>query len=186
MDSTGTGMWYFFNSNAAGIQAGAAIVSLIATIALILITRKYVRLTGDLATAASKQIRFHEEAQVAKLNELGTYLKLAGMILASFPTEQAEADRLMRQSLSWDGFDFARFQELATGLGPIEGKHAAIAVGAISYLRDRAREVRSVNPLQGFNWSQFGWKDYGEKLEQALGRIKDIQGVLNTRLQPPA
>jgi hypothetical protein len=180
------GLWPFLNANAGSIQAVAAVVSGLATIVLIFITAKYVRLTGNLASAAATQITFHKEAEVARLNELGTCLKLASMILASLPIEQAGADLRMKQSLSWDGLDFRRFQELAAGLGPVEGKHAAIAVGAMTYLRDRAQEVKAAVPIQGYNWVQFEWPPYLEKLEQAKGRAQDILVALNARLQPPA
>jgi hypothetical protein len=88
----------------------------------------------------------------------------------------------MRESLPWSTVDLPRFQRLATAIGPIPGKHAAIAVGAISYLSSRADEVRRADQRSGYNWSAFPWKDYREKLDMLNGRLKDVADALAGRL----
>jgi hypothetical protein len=81
-------MWQFLNQNAGAVQAVSSIVGVVVTIVLVKITRDYVLLTKRLADAAAAQLRFQREAEIAEYHELGTTLKLMGMIVASLPTDE--------------------------------------------------------------------------------------------------
>jgi hypothetical protein len=175
-------MWSFLNTNAAGIQALAAVATVALTIVLVKVTAHYVRLTSQLADAAAAEVTHRRGVELGRLHELEGMLKLAGMILSTYPDSSEGVDGAMRRTISWDGFSFDRFQQLSTQLGSVPGQHAAIAVGAMTYLRDRAREVQQSNERHGFNWTVFPWPTYREKLDQARSRVSDIRDALRKRI----
>ncbi len=163
-------------------KAISSVLTAIVTGILVWITWRYVQLTQRLAEAASTQLQFQEEAELAKWRELQSQIKLITVILASLPTEQQSADKRMRSAISWDTGDLTRFQALASTLGEAVGQDAALAVGAMIWMRERVKEVKGVRPEIGYDWTKFPWERWVAELNQAKGKIGDVFEALKPKL----
>lgn len=61
--------WQYLNNNSGGIQAVSAILTVLTTFALAIITWIYVRLTKRLAESSEMQLRFQKESEQANLQQ---------------------------------------------------------------------------------------------------------------------
>ncbi len=176
-------MWHFLNSNAGAIQAMAALVTALVTMMLALVTWQYVRLTQRLAEAASAEMTFHEEAEAEKWRELDGYTKLIRDLLSGLPGGPDDADRRMRQAASWEPGDLMRLQRLAARLDRRAGERAAAVVTAMTWLGERLREVKGVDPAAEYDWSKFPWDRWRKEGEAARASLDLIAANVARRLR---
>ena len=79
-----------------------------------------------------------------------------------------------------------RFQALASGLSELAGKNAALVAGAMNWLAERVREVKSVKPEVGYEWRKFPWDRWNEELTRAKDRLNDVSDALNAAVAQSA
>ncbi len=176
-------MWEFLNSNAAAIQAIAALTTALVTMVLVLITWRYVRLTQRLAEAAKAELMFHEEAEAEKWRELNAYTKLIRDLLSGLPVREQDAERAMRQAASWEAGDLMRLQRLAARLDRLAGEHAAVVVTAMTWLGERLHEVKAADPSEGVNWTKFPWSRWQREMNGARTALDAIAAAVTDKLR---
>lgn len=181
MQVAGT-VWRELNQNSGAIQAFASLLVAAVTVVLVWTTSRYVKLTSRLAAAAETQIRFQEEAERARLRKLRSYLDLFQLLLGDLPTQGQQADQI-RQATTWNNKDLHEAQRLASTLGEGPGKHAAVAVGAMRYLREKIEEIKATDPAM-VDWSLFPWDAWAKKLEQAKRQLAELSAALEPSQQP--
>ncbi len=174
-------MWHLLNSNAAAIQAVAALTTSLVTVVLVFITWRYVRLTQRLAEAASAEMSFHEEAEAEKWRELNAYTKLIRGLIAGLPTGEAGAGRVMRQAASWEPGDLARLQRLAARLDRRTGERAAAVVTSMTWLGERLRDAKA-DDAEDHDWSKFPWDRWRRELQTARDGLDAIASTVGQRL----
>lgn len=162
------------------IQAGAAVVQASAAIVILLVAREYVQLTKQLADASSEQLR------LARLDRLAQD-KQQAMIVASraesllkrvdaLPPwiQGAGVDRVIRQAALWTPSEVDALHTAAAGLLAMAGVAAARAASAMTWLLDRAREVRDAKPEFGFDYSCISNDDWGSRRADASIALKEL------------
>ncbi len=176
-------MWEFLNSNAAAIQAIAALTTAVVTSVLALITWRYVRLTQGLAEAAQAELMFHEEAEAEKWRELNAYTKLIRDLLSGLPAGERDGARAMSQAASWEAGDLPRLQRLAARLDRSAGEHAAVVVAAMTWLGERLHDVKTTDPDEGVNWSKFPWSRWQREMTSAKTALDAIAAAVTDKLR---
>jgi hypothetical protein len=163
-------MFEWLNRNAAAVQALASMCSVIATVALLLITRQYVGLTQELARAAREQLQRTVASEAAQL------ITLIDVFLGSLkrlPMAEAERDALRTVSL-WKHADVSTFGSLAaTALGPRPEVQRAIQ--RLSWLHSNADRVQQSDPQTPFPWEQFPWGDWPRQVEEARAALQTVR-----------
>ncbi len=175
-------IWGFFNANAAAIQAMASIVTAAVTVALVVVTWRYVHLSARIAEAARAELLFHEEEEAEKWRELNAQTRLIRALLSTLPAEDRGADALARQAVSWDQADVARLQRLAARLDRSAGERAATVVTAMTWLAERVREIKSADPESGYNWAEFPWARWTREIATARSGLDAIAATVNRKL----
>ncbi|MGE5358547.1 MAG: hypothetical protein ACM3NQ_05970 [Bacteroidales bacterium] len=176
-------MWQFLNANAGAIQAVGSIVTAAVTVALVIVTWRYVHLTQRMADVARQQLVFHEEAEAEKWRELNAHTKLLRALLAALPPTTRRPEALARQAVSWEASDVARLQRLAARLDRTAGERAATVVAAMTWLGERLREIKEIEDGEKYDWSAFPWDRWEREITVATRNLDAIAGTVAHRLK---
>lgn len=166
----------WLDCHASAIQAVTAIVTALATIVLVAVTARYVRLTGKLVDTAAAQLRALAEAQRTRRQELRSSMERLMLALASLPIsfQRQQADQMIRDSGSWNDFDFGRFRTLAAEVSTRAGSNAAVVEVKMKYLADQIDKVKQVPVLTGVSWGTFAWAPWEIAINDARARLEAI------------
>lgn len=169
-------MLQFLNSNAGAIQALASCASVLVTLALFIITYRYVRLTQSLAESARKQMSLQvgeREARRLQFTSLATALR---ELLKDLPHDQAQAEQI-RHARTWSDAMLTGLARLAAEIGPATAADAAVAVGHIRFLQERIESVKKTDQFTGVDWLRFGWDHWLEALYRSREAIDRLLSV---------
>jgi hypothetical protein len=163
-------MLEWLNRNGAAVQAAASICSVVATIALLLVTRQYVLLTQELALAAREQLRLQQRTAASEAAQLLTLTDVFLGSLKKFPSAQGEHEKLRTLSL-WKHADVTQFGSLAAS---VLGQRSEVqrAMQRLNWLRNTAERVQQQadDDLRRFPWSD--WTRQVEEAHQALRAVR--------------
>ncbi len=166
-------MFNWLDHHAAAVQALASIATVLITLGLAWITRKYVLLTQDLAVAAREQLRFQQHSERSDAAQLVTLIELCLGNLARLPAREEDSERLRDVSI-WRHGDVSKFATLAaTVLGSSPPIHEAVqGLNAIRAKVDALRQApgeQRVGP--SIQWSE--WQREVAKTRAALRAVRD-------------
>ena len=174
----------------AWLQATAAVAQLGFGYAMFRITRDYVRATKenvqatkDIAVSTAAQVELLRAGQSKDSKQEGAFAEVAQRVailrdsLESLPSPgaQAAADRLMRSATLPADQDLEGLTVSAARLGAATAETAARAVQDLRWLRDRALEVRSVTPMQGYSWQDFRWDRWAAHYVGAKNALETLR-----------
>jgi hypothetical protein len=163
-------MFEWLNQNAAAVQALASVCSVMATVALLLITRQYVGLTQELARAAREQLQRTVESEAAQL------MTLIDVFLGSLkrlPIAEADRDALRSVSL-WKHADVITFGSLAaSALG--SRPEVQRAMQRLNWVHSNADRVQQSDPQVPFPWEQFPWDDWARQVDEARTALQAVR-----------
>lgn len=80
----------------------------------------------------------------------------------------------MRSLTSWDDFDFADFQAMASEVSDAVSSNATLVESRMRWMADRVNEIKSAPPARGYEWAKFPrseWYEAVRVVQQALGSI---------------
>jgi hypothetical protein len=166
----------WLNQNAGAIQAIAAIVSLIVTFVLVVITGRYVRLTRTLAESANAQVRAQAEARDTRRHDLAANIGVLQRALASIPAGNVpNVEQRIRNSIDWSDFDFGHFRTLASEVSRPAAHAAAEIESDMGRLQAIIAEIKSTPLGRGYDWSRFPWAEWElimhRKLQRAISTL---------------
>jgi hypothetical protein len=176
-------MWPFLNANAGAIQALASMVTAAVTVALVVVTWRYVHLAQRMADVARQELVFHEEAEAEKWRELNAQTKLLRVLLAGLPPATRRPDALARHAASWEASDVARLQRLAARLDRTAGEQAASVVASMTWLSERLREIKDIDDSKRYDWDAFPWDRWERELKTATHNLDAIASAVRRRLK---
>lgn len=144
----------WLDQHAGAVQAVAALITAGLTAVLVHVTRTYVRLTRQLALAATaEQQRREAEARGlrAAFSALVTRLR---QTVPSLPTEgrRQTADRDIRAAVLWTDDDLHELAHLGAIIAPEAALEMARLIDDLNWLAARAGHVRRIDPKVGYDW----------------------------------
>ncbi|MFC1791053.1 hypothetical protein ACFL0I_01125 [Gemmatimonadota bacterium] len=163
----------WLNDNAAAIQALSSFVVVAATIVLVFITWRYVKLTKDLVDSASAQVKALERQYEGKRVQVLNLVRTLRGHLKTLP-EEVKAGEAIRSATLWEPGDVLLLQVVASEIDFEAGRYAALLGSPLSYLRDRSVEVRETPVKRGFSWGTFDWVRWTESLEAARANLRGV------------
>lgn len=167
----------WLNTYASAIQALGAVVSALATVALIVITWRYVALTRALAETATQQLDFQRASARAQREELRRELlacaKHLRSLLAHLPTDRSKAEGV-RDVAMWKDEDLANFQRVASQYDEMLGQRAAVIVGPLRWIKEQVTAVQSTPRERGFDWNRFAWQRWVSEVQGAAAQVGQI------------
>jgi hypothetical protein len=166
-------IWDVLNNNAPAVQALAAVVTTVATVVLVIVTRRYVKLTSDLAQTAQEQIKLLQAEATARRRELMSLIRRLRLALSHLPSSASNAET-MRDVAVWSEAEMLQLQKLASELGQTPGQWAATTADALRWLQEKIEGVKSTNPRIGVKWEQFPWEAWTGKLQAAQERLEKL------------
>jgi uncharacterized protein YukE len=165
----------WLNHNAGAIEALTAIASLIVTGVLVGITWRYVRLTKKLAEAANAELLARTEAANARRRDLAANVQFLAKVVKSVPAvNRSDFDRLIRNSIAWDEFDFGHFRALASEVSPDAAHAAAEIESQMRRIQAIIAEVKSTPTGRGYDWSGFNWDEWEPRMRALKGALSSI------------
>jgi len=171
----------FFNTNAPGIQAISAVVSVLAIIVLVVITSRYVVLTRKIADAAKKQLEQFTREEQAKRRELLTMIKMLRLHLKTLPVDHSKGE-VMREAILWETDDLAELQNLSAEVGLKPGQIAVQAGIWLRQLASMVSDVKAIDPKVGVPWDRFNWGGWDAARQGAEASLKDLwQSVIESK-----
>jgi hypothetical protein len=179
-------MLAWFNHNAAAVQALASVCSVIATVVLLLITRRYVGLTQELARAAREQLRFQERTAASEAAQLVTLVDVFLGSLKRFPAVETEGDDLRAVSL-WKHSDVSAFGSLAAS---VLGTRPEVqrAIQRLNWIQTTAEHAQQDGLNKDNPSHEFPWEDWTRQIGEARTALQavrgDAQSVEAVRAQP--
>jgi hypothetical protein len=140
------GIFRWLNQNNGAVTAIAALIQACVTIALVVLTTRYVRLTNRIATATQQQadlIAAERDERVR--NRLEALAALVGQLqktLADLP-DHAPSDEHIAGITLWPDDTLAKLLELTAEAPGVDPRIAERAVAALRWLSERVAGVRS-------------------------------------------
>lgn len=178
-------MLEFLNANAGAIQVLLSACVVFSTIVLVLVTWRYVALTRHLAGTARAQLAFQQDLRRelldSKRRELVALVRNLRLLLSYLPDEPANGE-LIRQAAMWQDDNPTYLQRLASEQDEVLAGHAATAVAALRWLKEKVVEVKNVPAIQGVNWQDFPWQRWSEELRVARGELEVLWKAVNGRV----
>lgn len=171
----------FLNENAPAIQALAAVVTMGATIVLVIVTKRYVRLTEGLATTARGQLAHTEQVAVSRRRQLKSLVKALRVHVRTLPTSRERAAKIAQASV-WDDADIIALLELAGEAGDKAATTAANAAPAFRWLKDQVAEVKAADKTKGVDWPRFPHDRWAEEMARVNDALRDLWNAANTAL----
>lgn len=176
-------MLEFFNANAGAMQVLLSTCVVLSTIVLVAVTWRYVALTSQLAITARAQLEFQRdlrrELRDSKRRELIAVVKNLRLLLAHLPYEPERGER-MRDAALWQDDNPMYLQRLASEYDEVLAGHAATAVAALRWLKERVIEVKNVPRVQGVKWQEFPWSRWSEELRVARDELEVLWTAVNS------
>jgi hypothetical protein len=152
--------------NSASIQAVSALVAAFASIVLVIITVRYVRLTSRLAHVAEMQVHMQRDAAKAERRVLFGMVTQLRQAVKSLPLDsEPGADQRIRETVSLSDFSYDRFETLASKVSLVAQQWAARAVLDIKFQSQQTEAVRATPPGLGFNYRGFQWPRWKASME---------------------
>ena len=153
----------------------------LATLALVGVTWRYVRLTAQLLEANRDQLAHLRDQAAAQNRQLRR--TLVGVIdkilrcLEELPKGPDRADPEMRTAALWTEQDVRDLQVLSAGIGAEAAARASLAATDLIWLMERAKDVRRTDPRQGFDWGRFKWEPW---LQRRIAAIESLRAIRAT------
>jgi hypothetical protein len=173
----------WLNTNAGAVQGLAAVATLVVTIVLAGLTRRYVRLTSDIARANLVQAGLllssrREQATLARealrVHALRLHETVSGL------HGDKPSSRLLREWFLLTSADVDQLEALARPLGPQVLETAGVVAMHLRWLVGLAARVQAVNPSLGYSFSSQELSGYESSkqviLEGLLALIKNEPG----------
>jgi hypothetical protein len=159
----------------------SAAVQAIATVVLVGITARYVRLTRHLVTTGQQQLSdaraiLEAQAGIGRVRLLALATRLLDT-LEPFSAQGIPVEQLRRAAM-WVPDDEHRFFELATALGSPIADKAADVVRGLTWVRLLQGRITSVSEGLGYGVSQKEGQEYVTMLGLALNGLRAIVQVL--------
>lgn len=171
---------------AATIQAISAAVTTGVTIALAVITHRYVTLTRKLSETAAAQLAHTVSTESrAVARDAATLAQLSESLLTrvrELPKDSGtpQASVRIRSASLWTAEELADLVRLAGRVGEAESANAAGLIAPLGWLADKARAVKAESAGSGFAYSAIDWdrwkRDYTE-CHQLLGGLFTLAGI---------
>jgi len=154
----------WFDCHASAVQAISALVA---------ITGRYASLTKKLVKTAAAQLQTIVDAQKMRRRELRTSVEILMLGLASLPvsSQRPQADRMIRESIGWNDFDFGRFRMLAAEVSTKAGANAAVVESKMKYVAEQVDRVKGTSIQTGVNWGMFAWEPWEAAIHDAQARL---------------
>jgi hypothetical protein len=175
-------MFEWLNRNAAAVQALASVFSVIATVALLRITTKYVGLTQELARAAREQLRFQQRTVASEAAQLTTMIDVFLGGLKRLPVAAADGDALRSVAL-WKHADVSAFGSLAAS---VLGSRPEVqrAMQRLNWLHTTADRVQQNDPEAASLLRELPWDDWARQIEEARAALQAVRGDAQSRSSP--
>jgi hypothetical protein len=172
----------YLNNNSGAIQALASILILCVTIALAIITWRYVALTRTLALTAKDELRMKREEKAAQDRRLVILLKMFKERIDSLPYEQAKGEHI-RKAISWEQAEIDNLTSLAADIGHQSVRTASILCERLKWIKEQIDLVKSTDQRIGFEWNEFPWDRWLEELTKSKANIGEMTiDILNDKL----
>jgi hypothetical protein len=174
-------VWHWLNINSTAIEAGTSIVTALATVVLVFITVRYVALTKGLAEAANAELFRQIEASKGRRRELASQISFFRSALDSLPDRNNwnQADRLMRSSIGWENFDFAKFRAHASEISDAAASCAATVEAKMRWMAELVNSVKATPLGLGYNWNAFPRDEWDLALLAARNALASIHRELS-------
>jgi len=150
-----------------------------ATMVLVAVTWRYVRLTKQLVDTNRDQLadlRKHHAA--TDLRERRYLASVAGRIvrcLEELPVGPRDnPDPKVRGAMLWSEEDVQDVEITSAGLQSDLAGKAANASRSALWLLAQIKRVRAVDPRQGYDWNRFPWDEWTQNLATALGGLRAV------------
>jgi hypothetical protein len=168
----------------AWLQAVAAMLQAGVAVALLLITRRYVQLTGRLAAATEAQVEIlraeRDEKRSERLKQLAGLAQRLLTALEQLPgpgrDAQQRAHSLITNAVLPQDDELQELRRLANAIGPAVGQLAQSASDNFGWLLNWARKVQATNPVLGFDYNQFKWSHWVFRWTEAAAGLKKLAG----------
>lgn len=159
-----------FIAFSAAVQAGATIV-------LVAVTAKYVRLTKNLVETNREQLQDARALVTTRTEVDRSHLRVLTekviSILEPLPS-QGMPESQLRYGAMWSETDEKEFVELSASLGPDVGELASRAAPALSWLRQLHGRIIRVDERMGYGVNQREAEQYQKNRATALANVKAI------------
>jgi len=171
-------MFDWLNRNAAAVQALASVFSVFATVVLLIITRRYVGLTQEMARAAREQVRIQQRTVATEAAQLTTLVDVFLGTLRKLPVEQTDADALRTVSV-WKHLDVTTFGSLAAA---VLGSRSEVqrAIQRLNWVHATLDRVQQTPQEDQSQWDQFPWEEWKRQIAEARSALQIVRGDAQT------
>ena len=170
----------WLDEHSSAIQALAGVASLLVTAVLAALTARYVRLTGEIATAAREQSRQLGEANRKAVELADSSLRAHAMRLrASLEglNRSAPQDQELRHFSLINSHHVDTLETLARSTGDGPKLHAILATMALHTIVGMTDRVRGVAANYGYAFTEGERTEYVTALKEAIDALEAIGGV---------
>ena len=141
-------MFHWLNQNTGAVTAIAALIQACVTVALVVLTTRYVRLTNRIATATQQQADLvateREDRLRNQRDALGALVGQLEKTLAELPDVAPSAEHVAGITL-WPDETLAKLIELTAEVPGVDPRGAERAVAALRWLGERVSGLRGGN-----------------------------------------
>jgi hypothetical protein len=162
---------HWLNENTGAVTALAALIQACVTVALVVLTTRYVRLTNRIAAATQQHADVAATEREERLRNnreaLGALIGQLQKTLAELPKVAPSAEHVAGVTL-WPDETLAKLVELTTEVPGVDPRGAERAVAALRWLGERVSGLRSGNETENV---LNAWPEQRAEAQRALSSI---------------